>query len=61
MDYAYVDEESCLLLNNNEYSKRLEDYIVRRKIIQTIGKADMAAEPRWGEKLKSFLALLLAI
>jgi len=56
-----VDEESCLLLNNNEYSKRLEDYIVRRKIIQTIGKADMAAEPRWGEKLKSFLALLLAI
>lgn len=61
MDYAYVDEELWFLLNNDEYSNRLKDYIVRHKIIQTVSHMDMAAEPGWSEKLKSFLALLLAI
>lgn len=61
VEYAYLDEELWLLLNNDEYSNRLKDYLVQCKIIQTISNIDLAAEPGWGGKLKSFLTLLLAI
>lgn len=61
VDYAYIDEELWLLLNNDEYVDKLKEYVVNDKIVQQLHSIELAAEPTRRSKIKSFLTFLLAI